>query len=150
MDPSTWAKLALGLLEWLRLRPRKPKVQVPATPPPPTAILLVEDEADDAFLALRVIQNAKHPCDWVQSGEHALILKSKTTYRMMIIDIGLRSGMNGYSLAKAIRKEHPLMPIWLWTGTQDNLFCMEPGFPVGVLLKSARPEALLDAIRMTA
>ena len=157
---ETWVKLLIGgVLEFLRLRPRKARQPVeppapPVMPPtpvvPPTAILLVEDDADDAFLTLQTLQEAGYVCDWTESAQHALMLMEKTTYRMMIIDIGLRVGMNGWSLAKAVRREHPTMPIWLHTGSQDNLFCVEPGVPVGLLLKSINRKAVLDMIKMTA
>lgn len=153
MDFTPWLKLCLDLLGRLKLRPRTrlpvPSSAIPAAPPP-RPILLVEDDANDAFLALRVIKKDGHVCDWAQSGEHALVLAKKTAYRMMIIDIDLRLGMNGWELAKAIRRENPDMPLWLITGTSDNLFGLPTGFPCSFLLKSERPEAILDGIRMTA
>lgn len=142
MDPLPWVKWLVPLLSKLRWKKK--------VPPPIRPILLVEDNAEDAFLALRTIHGAGgYICDWTESGEHALILMSKSSYRMVIIDIGLR-GMDGWELVKKIRRENPTMPLWLYTGTSDNLFCVEPGIPVGLLLKSMRQEALLDAIAMTA
>lgn len=139
---------------WLRRRPAAHLVSpVPTVPPviAPRPILLVEDNANDAYLAMRTIRASGHSCAWTQSGEAAIFKLAQASYRMVIVDIGLpMGGMDGWELVRRIRTEYPLMPIWIFTGEKDNLFGVVPGMPISILVKSDRWEALTEAIAMTA
>ena len=67
MDYATWAKFVILLLERLKLRRKEPPPQIPPPPVRPVAILLVEDDPDEGFLAHRTITGAGYVCDWVES-----------------------------------------------------------------------------------
>lgn len=131
---------------WLRRRPAPTLVPTLIAPRP---ILLVEDNANDALLALLAIRKAGHDCHWTQSGEAAIFKLAQASYRMVFVDVGL-IGMGGWELVRRIRAEHPLMPIWIFTGVSDNLFGVTPGMPISILVKSDRWDALADAVAMTA
>lgn len=142
----------MNLFAWLRRRHAAPPAVPPVPVPPvvaPRLILLVEDDANDAHLALLAIRKAGHACNWTQSGEAALFKLAQAPYRMVFVDIGL-IGMDGWELVRRIRVEFPLMPIWIFTGEADNLFGVTPGMPISILVKSDRWDALADAVAMTA
>lgn len=116
----------------------------------PRPILLVEDQANDAELALSTIRGEGYDIDWTQSGAAALYMLAQKSYRVAIVDVNLPgSGMHGWELSRRMRAVSPLLPICIYTGSHENLFGTIPGMPVMFLLKSARPQALIEVIQMT-
>lgn len=90
-------------------------------------ILLVEDDADDAFIAQSVVKKfgLNHTIDWVDNGEKALqylekkgLYKDKTTPNVILLDLQLPI-VHGIEVLKKIRS-HPTfkqVPVYLLTNS---------------------------------
>lgn len=92
-------------------------------------ILLVEDDADDAFIAQSVVKKfgLNHAIDWVDDGEKALqylekkgIYKDKPTPNVVLLDLQLPI-MHGIELLKKIRSHSAFksLPVYLLTNSRS-------------------------------
>jgi signal transduction histidine kinase/CheY-like chemotaxis protein len=113
-------------------------------------VLLVDDNHDSREMYRAVLLAHGHNVCEAPDGEHALALLQKMTEAdtldVAFIDIGLPGGMDGYELARRIRK-HPLganVRLVALTGygfPEDRLLSKQAGF-VKHLVKPVEPEAL--------
>jgi two-component system, sensor histidine kinase len=113
-------------------------------------VLLVDDNHDSREMYRTVLLAHGHNVSEAPDGEHALALLQKMTEAdaldVAFIDIGLPGGMDGYELARRIRK-HPLganIRLVALTGygfPEDRLLSKQAGF-VKHLVKPVEPDAL--------
>ena len=68
-----------------------------------TRILLVEDDELNVIMVLAFL-NSKYKIEAVSSGEEALKKLLDNTYDIILMDIGLKKGMNGLDVTKTLRK----------------------------------------------
>ena len=68
-----------------------------------TRILLVEDDELNVRMVLAFL-NSKYKIEAVSSGEEALKKLLDNTYDIILMDIGLKKGMNGLDVTKTLRK----------------------------------------------
>ena len=68
-----------------------------------TRILLVEDDELNVRMVLAFL-NSKYKIEAVSSGEDALKKLLDNTYDIILMDIGLKKGMNGLDVTKTLRK----------------------------------------------
>ncbi len=113
-------------------------------------VLLVDDNHDSREMYRTVLLAHGHNVSEAPDGEHALALLQKMTEAdaldVAFIDIGLPGGMDGYELARRIRK-HPLganIRLVALTGygfPEERLLSKQAGF-VKHLVKPVEPDAL--------
>ena len=79
-------------------------------------ILLVDDDADVRAVAAAMLRDAGHQVIEAGSGGAALErLGESTAIDLLIADLAM-PGMNGFELARAVRKERPDLPVLFVTG----------------------------------
>ena len=101
----------------------RPKAVASAAPPEPTPaacgplrILAVDDEERLARLVAKMLGSQGHQVTTATSGEQALALLEREPFDLLISDLGLGVGMNGWELADAVREHYPKMRVILATG----------------------------------
>jgi CheY-like chemotaxis protein/anti-sigma regulatory factor (Ser/Thr protein kinase) len=82
----------------------------------PLRILAVDDEERLARLAARLLAPEGHVVSVALSGEQALGLLDEAPFDLVITDLGLGAGMNGWELAESVRARHPDVRVILATG----------------------------------
>jgi PAS domain S-box-containing protein len=92
--------------------------QAPAEPGGPRAlhILVVDDEAMLGRMAARMLAVDGHTAAVATSGEEALQLLCAEDFDLVISDVGMGEGMNGWELAHRVRAEFPDVRFALATG----------------------------------
>jgi signal transduction histidine kinase/ActR/RegA family two-component response regulator len=90
----------------------------PAAPPVRSIrILIVEDEEQLARMASLVLKQRGHEVSVVNSGDAALaLLREESAFDLVISDLGLGPGKNGWDLADAVRQSWPACRFVLVTG----------------------------------
>ena len=91
----------------------------PEAPPPvtrPLRILAVDDEERLARLVGKILSSQGHAVTIATSGEQALAVFDRQPFDLVISDLGLGTGMNGWELADAIRERYPTTRVILATG----------------------------------
>ena len=124
--------------------------QADAAPPAVSRrVLLVDDNVDAASTLSTLLEWNRHEVRVVHSGAEALAVVAQFRPEIIILDIGM-AGMNGYEVAKAIRKmpgggAYVLVALTGWGSVSDRARAKAAGFdehltkPVDV----ARIEAIL-------
>jgi signal transduction histidine kinase/CheY-like chemotaxis protein len=79
-------------------------------------ILAVDDEERLARLVARMLSSQGHSVSIATSGEQALAHLGRQPFDLVISDLGLGSGMNGWELADALRERYPVVRVILATG----------------------------------
>jgi signal transduction histidine kinase/CHASE3 domain sensor protein/ActR/RegA family two-component response regulator len=132
----------------------KETIEPPATPPAKPAdsarlILVIDDNVDAAATLGMLLELSNNEVLTANSGEQGLDLARQRQPAAVVIDIGL-PGMDGYEVAKAIRREswgHATFLIALtgWGQTSDKERALAAGFDQH-LTKPADPDALQELI----
>ena len=94
-------------------------------------ILVVEDDADVAYVAVAVLEGLGHDVNHAENAPAALALLQEQDYDLVFSDIVMPGGMSGIELAESIRVSHPDLPVLLATGFSGA--ALRPGalrFPV--------------------
>lgn len=92
-------------------------------------ILLVEDDTTIGLLLLDFFSNRPYTIIWKRDGLSALDSLSKQSFDLCLLDINM-AGMDGFSLAKQIKKKHDLLPFLFITARsmkEDKLKAYELG-----------------------
>lgn len=79
-------------------------------------ILLVDDEAGLARMAALMLERDGHSTVIATSGEEAVQQLTKSPFDLVITDLGMGDGMNGWDLAAHVRDTYPGLPVILATG----------------------------------
>jgi two-component system cell cycle sensor histidine kinase/response regulator CckA len=79
-------------------------------------ILTVDDEPAIGTLMARLLESLGHQVTTAQSGEAGLLLLATSPYDVVISDVGMGDGMNGWQFVEQIQQRHPGLPIVLATG----------------------------------
>jgi CheY-like chemotaxis protein len=116
----------------------------------PLRILLVEDNAQVAEVARSVMSERGHSVVSTGSAPEALhVLNSGQPFDLILSDLVMPGGMNGFDLAQRVRSRWPALPVLLATGYSDQASrALKEGFPL--ISKPYEPAALLLAIERTA
>jgi signal transduction histidine kinase/CheY-like chemotaxis protein len=84
--------------------PRPLGLSLPAAPPHPLRVLVVDDNPDTARSLARLLRLSGHSAHTAHDGPSALEVAHAERPEVVLIDIGL-PGMNGYELAERLRAE---------------------------------------------
>jgi signal transduction histidine kinase/CheY-like chemotaxis protein len=98
--------------------PASPAPRAPSRPPA-RRLLVVDDEAGVRRTLARLLKLAGHQPVEASDGPHALEILAETPVDCVITDLGMPE-MNGWELARCVRRAHPGLPILLLTGWQDQ------------------------------
>jgi signal transduction histidine kinase len=120
-------------------------------PPRPLRVLAVDDEPMMTKAVARMLKPAGHLVSVAGSGEEALEKLAEQTFDVVVSDMGMGPGMNGWELAEAVRSRWPEMRFLLATGWGA---AVDPGEArakgiEAVLSKPYRPIDLLQALTST-
>ena len=110
----------------------------------PLRILAVDDEPLIGKMMVRLLRGDKHVVETASSGEQALQLLEEQPFDVLITDVGMGAGMNGWELAEHARKRWSRMALVLatgWGAAIDPLEARAKGISA-VLAKPYRPEEL--------
>src|SRR5262244_3380119 len=77
-------------------------------------ILITDDDAVSCQLFAKVLEKEGYRVDCVQTGEEALSRLRERPYDLLVIDIRL-PGMTGLDVTRAVRKDHPALPVIVMT-----------------------------------
>jgi len=97
-------------------------------------ILVVDDEVRLTSLVARVLSEAGHAVTTAASGEDAVVALQSQAFDLVISDLGLGEGMNGWDLAKQVAER--------WAGTR---FVLATGWGASIDPDEAR-ERFVDAV----
>jgi len=79
-------------------------------------ILVVEDDADVAEVAVAVLEQLGHAVEHAASGPAAVTCLAARPYDLVFSDIVMPGGMTGVDLAEMMRQTYPAIPVLLATG----------------------------------
>jgi diguanylate cyclase (GGDEF)-like protein/PAS domain S-box-containing protein len=120
----------------------------PATPARSLRILAVDDEPAMTKAVARMLRPTGHLVRTAGSGEEALERLAQEPFDVVVSDLGMGSGMNGWDLAAAVRSQWPAVRFLLATGWGAAI---DPGEASGrgveaVLAKPYRLQDLQQAL----
>jgi diguanylate cyclase (GGDEF)-like protein len=115
-------------------------------------ILAVDDEPLIGKMVARLVHKDGHVVVTATSGEEAIDALSHEAFDVVVSDIGMGAGMNGWELAEHIRRRWPLMGFVLATGWGAQIDPDEARVRGvdAVLAKPYRPDELLSTLRRVA
>jgi CheY-like chemotaxis protein len=114
-------------------------------------ILAVDDEPMMTKAVVRMLKPSGHLVSVAGSGEEALEILAEQTFDVVVSDMGMGAGMNGWDLADAVKSRWPGVRFLLATGWGATL---DPGEArargvEAVLAKPYHPAELLQALSRT-
>lgn len=112
-------------------------------------VLVVDDNLDAAEMLGALLRHAGHEVRVAGDGAAALDIAAEFGPDVALLDIGL-PGMNGYEVARALRREPALQPMVLialtgWGQAEDKRRAHEAGFD-GHLTKPADPDEVMRVV----
>jgi len=108
-------------------------------------VLIIEDNQDAADSLQILLELSGHRAEVAYTGQDGLEASRKTPPQVVLCDIGLPGGMNGYDVARGLRAEQPEIHLIALTGyaqEEDQLRAREAGFDRH-LTKPVDPAALI-------
>jgi signal transduction histidine kinase len=131
-----------------------PAAQRPALVKPlrPLRVLAVDDEPMMTRAVMRMLKPLGHVVTTAVSGEEALDRLAEQTFDVVVSDMGMGSGMNGWELADAVRLQWPSVRFILATGWGAAIDLGEARAKgvEAVLAKPYHPAELLQALAKAA
>lgn len=114
---------------------------------PGRRVLLVEDEAPLRRLALRALEAAGHSVVEAEDVEGAYAAIAAGMPDLVVTDVMLAGGGDGYVLARALRERYPALPIMLVSGYAEGAVGRDLGAEgLGFLAKPFRTADLVAAV----
>jgi CheY-like chemotaxis protein len=109
-------------------------------------VLLVEDDEDVAVAAMTILGMIGYRAQHVPNAGTALaLLLGGERFDLMLSDIVMPGGMNGFELAQKVRQHFPWLPILLSTGyARPAAEAHQAGFEI--IAKPYNAASLMDAI----
>lgn len=112
-------------------------------------VLVVEDNDDGREGLVALLQSVGMQVEAASEGIRALQLASHFSPEVVLMDLGLPD-MDGYGVAKALRKQHPgsrmaILALTGWGASRDQARTRAAGFHAH-LVKPVQPDALVRAI----
>jgi len=126
-----------------------PTPPVPLQTLQPLRVLAVDDEPMMTRAVVRMLKPSGHVVSVAASGEEALEKLAGQTFDVVVSDLGMGAGMNGWDLAAAVRSRWPNVRFFLATGWGAAI---DPGEATarGVEAVLSKPYQLVDLNRALA
>jgi CheY-like chemotaxis protein/nitrogen-specific signal transduction histidine kinase len=121
----------------------------PVNVPTARRILAVDDDPALAQMAAKMLSAQGHTVELATSGEEALERLAREPFDLVLSDLGLGSGMNGWELAAQVRAHYPGVRFCLATGWGTQIDAAEAAGR-GVEAVVAKPYRLTDLQRVVA
>ncbi|HEV8635637.1 MAG TPA: ATP-binding protein [Chloroflexota bacterium] len=103
-------------------RPPPPAVARPAeSPEQPLRVLVVDDDPRMCRMVYRVLSPKGHEVTEAYTAEEGLDHMARQRYDLVISDLGLGSGMNGWEFAQRVRDDYPDTRFILATGWGNSI-----------------------------
>jgi CheY-like chemotaxis protein len=117
----------------------------------PLRILAVDDEPMMTRAVARMLKPSGHMVSVAASGEEALARLTEQTFDVVLSDMGMGPGMNGWDLAEAVKRRWPGVRFLLATGWGAAIDPSEAAAKgvEAVLAKPYHPADLLQALART-
>lgn len=115
----------------------------------PLAILAVDDQRPLADMVALMLRPHGHTVTVATSGEAALERLRTQRFDVVISDVGMGAGMNGWELADAVRLHYPDIRFYLATGWGAQI-SQEEAQSRGVVAVAAKPYRSEDLLRLLA
>jgi len=149
-DAGTEVLVRLPLASSARAPEPRPAAPPPAAVPRGAQVLVVEDNLDAAETLAEALHLEGLEVTVANDGEAGLVAARQIRPDLVICDIGLPGGLDGYGVARAIRADPalhhiPLVALTGYAGPEDQARAREAGFDRH-LAKPAGIEDLLGAI----
>ena len=112
-------------------------------------ILVVDDEAGIRESLASILRDEHYAVETVASGEEALEKLALQPFDVVVSDMGMGAGMNGWELADAIKRQWPDVRFLLATGWGAAIDPVEARTR-GVEAVLAKPYQLTDLLRALA
>jgi PAS domain S-box-containing protein len=148
---GTTLELTFPLLEQTLAPAPVPEAQVKPATVVPLRVLAVDDEPSMTRAVARMLRPGGHSVRVAGSGEEALECLAAETFDVVISDMGLGPGMNGWDLADAVKQRWPKVRFVLatgWGAAIDPVDARARGVET-VLAKPYRPVDLEHALAGT-
>jgi CheY-like chemotaxis protein len=117
----------------------------------PLRVLVVDDEPMMTKAVMRMLKPSGHVVTMAGSGEEALQKMAEQTFDLVVSDMGMGPGMNGWDLADAVKQRFPRVRFLLatgWGAAIDPVEARARGVEA-VLAKPYHPVDLLQALAKT-
>jgi CheY-like chemotaxis protein len=123
-----------------------------ASPPEPLRVLVVDDDPRMCRMVYRMLSPKGHEVAEAYSAEDGLERLARQRYDLVISDLGLGPGMNGWEFAQRVRDEHPSTRFILATGWGNAIDGARARlFNVSAIVgKPYSIDALVDAVEQAA
>jgi CheY-like chemotaxis protein len=128
-----------------------PTASVQMEPPRPLRVLAVDDEPMMTKAVVRMLRPSGHMVSVAASGEEALARMATEAFDVVISDMGMGAGINGWELAAAVKREWPNVRFLLatgWGAAIDPVEARDKGVEA-VLAKPYRPSDLEHALGLS-
>jgi CheY-like chemotaxis protein len=112
-------------------------------------ILAVDDEASLRVLIPRLLGQDGHEVIVAASGEQALAILESQEFDLVISDLGMGKGMNGWQLADHVRRRWPSLRFTLATGWGEHIDA-DKALARGVHAVLSKPYRLRDLKELVA
>jgi len=83
-------------------------------------ILIVEDDKINQLIARKMAQGLNATVEIADSGERAIVMAQENEYDLILMDINMPPGMDGYEAARQIRSSNELIPIVAMTALEQE------------------------------
>ena len=114
-------------------------------PPRPLRVLAVDDEPMMTRAVVRMLKPSGHLVSVAASGEEALEKLAEQPFDVVVSDMGMGAGMNGWELAEAVRRRWPTSAsCWPPAGARRSIPAKRA--PEGVEAVLAKPYQLAPAL----
>jgi diguanylate cyclase (GGDEF)-like protein/PAS domain S-box-containing protein len=113
---GTTFRITFPLLVLAQAADRPPPRVVQAGSSRPLRVLAVDDEPMMTKAVVRVLRPSGHVVTVAASGEEALDRLAERSFDVVISDMGMGAGMNGWELAEAVKQRWPEVRFLLATG----------------------------------
>jgi DNA-binding response OmpR family regulator len=94
-------------------------------------LLLVEDDKSLGYLLSEYLRMKDYEVKWAQHGKDALSLLEQQSFDLAILDV-MMPNMDGFTLARAIKEEHPKVPFLFLTAKSLKVDVLR-GFYLGAV-----------------
>jgi signal transduction histidine kinase len=117
--------------------------------PRPLRVLAVDDEPMMTKAVVRMLKPAGHLVSVAASGEEAVEMLTEQTFDVVVSDMGMGAGMDGWELADVVKSRWPSVRFLLatgWGAALDPAEATSRGVEA-ILSKPYRPSDLIHALR---
>jgi sigma-B regulation protein RsbU (phosphoserine phosphatase) len=108
-------------------------------------VLIVDD--DDVVISIinNILKRDNYITDYCHSGEEALQKVLVNHYELVLLDVNMGSGLDGYETCKLMHKSRPDLPVILVTASQDDE-SVNKGFEAGSADYIKKPVSRLELL----